>query len=113
MTRPVTLFMIMPPSEFNDDVVEKATYLEHHLEQTFPGYEFQVIDLRTVQAVGPDKSVRFGSGLKFAAVPLMGRTSAGPDDPGYMCEMPSRTLLEDIVRECETFDFENTKRLVA
>jgi hypothetical protein len=105
--------MIMPPTNLNDEVVAKALYLEHELAVEFPGYEFQVIDLRKIEPVAPNRTVQFGDGMHFAAIPLMGTAAAGPNDGGYICEPPSISLLEDIVRACSRFDLENPHRYAA
>lgn len=113
MMKEPTIFMIMPPVDANDAAVQNAPYIEDQLAREFPGYQFQVVDLRTVEPVKPGQRVQFGDGMRFAVIPLVGRTSSGPGDGGYMNPMPSRELLVDITEACERFDLASPRRYVA
>lgn len=104
-------FLIMPPADLNDDIVEAAVLLETHLEMTFPSYSFQVVDLREVQAAKPGQKVRFGDGTRFAAIPLMGEVNSGK--PQRKFEMPPAELNQAIVEACHAFDVEAFRRQAA
>lgn len=106
-------FLIMPPADLNDDIVEAAELLETHLETTFPGYQFELVDLRLVQSVKPGQRVQFGDGTKFAAIPLMGEVNVDVPKPMPKIEMPSSELYEAIVAACHAFDVEAFRRRAA
>ena len=104
-------FLIMPPADLNEENVEAAALLETHLETTFPGYQFEVVDLRLVKGVKPGQKVRFGDGTKFAAIPLMGEVNSGKPQPKF--EMPAAELYEAIVEACHAFDADAFRRHAA
>jgi hypothetical protein len=101
--------MIMPPNELNDEAVLKREQFEAHLATEFPGYKFEVVDLRMLRPVGHGQKVMFGDGSQFTVMPMMGSTGEGK----RTFEMPDRELIAEIMRACHKFDFQNSKRYVA
>jgi hypothetical protein len=112
MARPVTLFMIMPPVDLNDQMVEQAIYLETQLATEFPGYEFRVVNLDAFKSIDGSRRVQFGTGDEFAVIPMMGSVGDG-DTPGYLCAEPDRSLIEEITKMCQSFDVEKMQRAAA
>lgn len=104
-------FMIMPPADLNEEIVAAAALLETHLETSFPGYTFEVVDLRLVKGTKPGQRVTFGDGTRFAAIPLMGEVNSGKPQPKF--EVPPSELYEAIVTACHAFDVEEYRRNAA
>lgn len=107
MSNVATLFMIMPPNELNDDIVAKKELFENYMSVEFPGYKFELVDLRLLRPVGRGQKVQFGDGTKFAVMPMLGATG------GRFLQMPDVELLREISQACEKFDVVKTKRYVA
>lgn len=107
MSKVATVFMIMPPNELNDEIVAKKDHFENHLAVEFPGYTFEVVDLRLLRPVDRGRKIQFGNGTRFAVIPLMGATG------GPILQMPDSDLIQEITNACEKFDVENVKRYVA
>lgn len=103
-----SVFMIMSPVELNEEVVKHADRFQCFLATEFPGYQFQVVDLRMLRPIERGQKVRFGDGSQFAVIPLMGSTGEG----GRMLEMPDSDLILEITEACAKFSVEK-KRYVA
>lgn len=106
-------FMIFPPEHLNEAAVRSAALLETHLETTFPGYRFELVDLRFVQPANPDRPVRFGDGTRFVPVPIMGTVNADEWKPMPDLTKPPVDLCQAIVEACHAFDAEAYRRHAA
>lgn len=113
MSKAVTTFLVMPPNDLNDDVVKKAVYLEDALAAEFPGYIFEITDLRRLKPADPGAEIRFGDGTKFAVIPLIGQTSDKSGEGFYLADRPPASLVQDITEFCGRFDFEKARRYAA
>jgi hypothetical protein len=113
MQEVVSTFHIVPPIEVNDDVAERAVYLQDRLAAEFPGYKFEIMDLRKVKSLSLRESVIFGDGMSYTVLPLVGRTSNSRGEGGYFAPYPSRELTDSISEFCQKFDFEAARRQAA
>jgi len=106
--RVASVFMIMPPAELNEELAKHADQFQCYLATEFPGYQFQVVDLRMLRPVERGQKVRFGDGTTFAVLPLMGSTGVGE----RTVEMPPSELILEISEACSRFSV-NRRRYVA
>jgi hypothetical protein len=105
--------MIFPPVDLNEAIFKAAALLEMHLEATFPGYLFEVLNLNFVEPADPDEPVMFGDGTRFTAIPIMGTINADRSAPIGDLTEPPRDLYEQIVETCYAFDVEAFRRRAA
>jgi len=113
MQRHVSTFIIVPPADLNDEVVRHAVYMQHDLAVAFPGYDFEVADLRRFKPVSFREPITFGDGMSFVVLPLLGATSDNDGQGGYMAEQPDESLIADIAEFCGKFDFQKSRRHAA
>ncbi|MGR9274684.1 hypothetical protein ACU8KI_08740 [Rhizobium leguminosarum] len=90
MSKEVLSFIIVPPFDQRAAVAAAKERLENYLSHRFPGYDFKV---------GPFAPV--GDDEVFSVLPIM--NFVGDDGECYMCEQPSRWLLQDIANACQSF----------
>lgn len=100
MSKEVLSFIIVPPFEQRAAVVAAKERLENYLSHRFPGYDFKV---------GPFAPV--GNDEAFTVLPIM--NFVGDDGKSYMCEPPSRWLLQDIANACQGFDLNGRRSFAA
>jgi hypothetical protein len=100
MSKEVLEFIIVPPFQQRAAVVAAKERLENWLGHRFPGYSFKV---------GP--AVPVGEEDRFTVLPVM--NFLGDDGQSYMCEQPSRWLLQEIANACGEFDLKGKRSFAA